>query len=183
MSELVAILLIQRDAFAFIERHHRHHDAPRGFKFAIVAMTAAQLERFRADASSTVVDYLFGVVTVGRPVARERQDGFTAEITRLCTDGVERKVTDRRGREHVLAVASFLEGRAVRCAFAMGYLRIGSYILRSERGTTVKAAGFRVVAEVKGRSWDTPSRRRVDRHPTEDKILYERGSNDHGHDD
>jgi hypothetical protein len=34
-------------------------------------------------------------------------------------------------------------------------------------------AGFKVVAEVRGRSWHTPSRPRVDSHPTEDKLRWE----------
>jgi hypothetical protein len=35
------------------------------------------------------------------------------------------------------------------------------------------SAGWRQIGEVKGRSWDTPSRRRTDKHPTEDKLLWE----------
>ena len=50
---------------------------------------------------------------------------------------------------------------------------ICTYILKSESGVSIKAAGWRLVGEVRGRSWDAPSRRRVDRHPTEDKLLWE----------
>jgi hypothetical protein len=54
-----------------------------------------------------------------------------------------------------------------------GTKRIGTYILASEPGTSLKAANWRLVGEVKGRSWDTPSRPRVDKHPTQDKLRFE----------
>lgn len=37
-------------------------------------------------------------------------------------------------------------------------------------GAGARAAGYRFLWRVKGRSWDTPSRPRVDKHPTEDKV-------------
>jgi hypothetical protein len=133
------------DAAAFVAEHHRHHTPPQGHLFSIAAYEGERL---------------CGVVIVGRPVSRHRQDGLTAEVTRLCTDGTK-------------DACSFLYGRAVRAALALGYRRIGTYTLKSEPGTSLRAAGWRVVAEIKGRSWDTPSRRRTDKHPTADKLLWE----------
>lgn len=40
-------------------------------------------------------------------------------------------------------------------------------------GTSLRAAGWRLVAEVDGRSWSCPSRPRVDQHPTQDKLRWE----------
>lgn len=51
--------------------------------------------------------------------------------------------------------------------------RVGTYILKSEPGTSLKAAGWRLIGEVRGRSWSAPSRPRVDKHPTQDKLLFE----------
>lgn len=133
------------DAAAFVSEHHRHNTPPVGHRFSIAAYEG---------------DRLCGVVIVGRPVARGRQDGRTVEITRLCTDGTRN-------------ACSFLYGRAARAALALGWTRIGTYTLKSEPGTSLKAAGWTVIAEVKGRSWDTPSRRRTDKHPVEDKLLWE----------
>jgi hypothetical protein len=42
----------------------------------------------------------------------------------------------------------------------MGYVRLGTYILASEPGTSLLAAGFRLVHTTKGGRWDTPARRR-----------------------
>ena len=130
----------------FIAEHHRHHRPVIGHKFSLGVEDDNEQLR--------------GVATVGRPVARGRDDGFTLEVTRLATDGCEN-------------ACSALYSAAWRAAKAMGYLRLGTYILASENGTSLRAAGFRFVHEVRGRSWDTPSRRRGDRHPTEDKQLWE----------
>lgn len=102
-----------------------------------------------------------GVAIVGRPVARSLDDGVTAEVTRLCTDGAP-------------GACSFLYGAAARAAFALGFKRIGTYILKAESGASLVGAGWRLIHETRGRSWDTPSRPRVDRHPTQDKLRFER---------
>jgi hypothetical protein len=60
-----------------------------------------------------------------------------------------------------------------RAARALGYRRLGTYILKSETGISLQAAGWRVVGEVAGRSWHCESRPRVDRHPRQDKIRWE----------
>jgi hypothetical protein len=133
------------EANAFVEKHHRHHKPVVGHKFSIGAALG---------------DLIVGVVIVGRPVARGRDDGVTLEVARLATDGAKN-------------ACSFLYGAAARAAFALGYKRIGTYILASEPGTTLKAAGWRLIGEVRGRSWDCQSRPRVDKHPMQDKLLWE----------
>lgn len=134
------------DAAAFVRFHHRHHTPPVGHKFSLAAMDGEQM---------------VGVVIVGRPVARGRDDGLTLEVTRLCTTGHRN-------------ACSFLYGAAARATFALGYRRIGTYILASEPGTTLKAAGWKLIGEVRGRSWSCPSRPRKDKHPTQGKLLFER---------
>lgn len=134
------------EANAFVARHHRHHGPVVGHLFSVGAAEG---------------DRIVGVVIVGRPVARMRDDGITAEVTRLCTDGSP-------------GACSFLYGAAARAAFALGFKRIGTYILASEPGMSLTAAGWRLIGEVRGRSWSAPSRPRVDKHPTQDKLLFER---------
>lgn len=144
--KLRAVPLDFADAADFVREHHRHHTPPVGHKFSIGA----------ADG-----DNLVGVVIVGRPVARRRDDGRTLEVTRLCTVG------------HPNA-CSFLYGAAARAAFALGYSRIGTYILKREPGTSLVAAGWKCIAETPGKSWSVPSRPRDDKHPIEPKLLFER---------
>lgn len=145
MTKLVAVPLELDEANAFILRLHRHHGAVVGHKFSIGAALG---------------DAIVGVAIVGRPVARMRDDGLTLEVTRLCSDGTRN-------------ACSFLYGASARAAFALGYKRIGTYILASENGASVKAAGWRMIGMAGGGSWSRSDRPRVDKHPTQGKLLFE----------
>jgi hypothetical protein len=142
---LIHIRIGLDEANAFVTKHHRHHRPVVGHLFSLGAALDEQI---------------VGVVIVGRPVSRMRDDGETAEVTRLCTDGTKN-------------ACSFLYGAASRAAFALGFRRIGTYILASEPGTSLTGAGWRMVGEVAGRSWSCPSRPRVDKHPLQGKLLFE----------
>ena len=135
------------EARAFVDMHHRHHPAPVGGLFS-VGVTC--------DGTNVV-----GVAIVGRPVARKLDGGYTAEVTRLCV------------LEGYNNACSMLYGACWRAAKALGYRKLITYTLKSESGTSLKAAGWKVVGEVKGRSWSTPSRPRVDKHPLQDKLKWE----------
>jgi hypothetical protein len=145
MSAFAKIAIGLDEANAFVAAHHRHHRKVVGHKFSIAAVHDAKI---------------VGVVIVGRPVSRVRDDGRTLEVTRLCTDGTKN-------------ACSFLYGAAAKAAFALGYARIGTYILASEPGTSLTAAGWRCLGQTAGGSWTTPSRPRVDTHPLEPKLLFE----------
>jgi hypothetical protein len=132
----------------FVRRHHRHHAPVQGCKFAIGAV----------DETGT----LRGVAITGRPVARLLDDGHTAEVTRLCTDGV------RNG-------CSFLYAAAARVARAMGYVKILTYILESEDGVSLRASGWTYGGVCGGGGWDRPNRKRTDKAPTcKKKLFYKR---------
>lgn len=146
MKELELVPLDLNSANEFVDRFHRHHKTVVGHKFSLGAVRNGDV---------------CGVAIIGRPVARGRDDGWTLEVTRLASDGSKN-------------VCSFLYGAAARAAFALGYRRIGTYILASEPGTTLDAAGWRQIGEVRGRSWSCQSRPRIDKHPTLDKLLFER---------
>jgi hypothetical protein len=136
------------EAQAFVDQHHRHHKAPRGALFA-VAITAPLIS-----------EQVVGVAICGRPVSRELADGYTIEVTRCCTDGTKN-------------ACSALYGACRRAALALGYRRVITYTLASEPGSSLRGAGFRVVADVRGRSWSCKSRPRVDKHPLQDKLRWE----------
>jgi hypothetical protein len=104
-----------------------------------------------------------GVVIVGRPVSRHRDDGLTLEVTRLCTDGTRN-------------ACSFLYGKAAKAAFAMGYRRIGTYTLPDEGGASLRAAGWTLIGETPGKSWSVPSRPRVDRHELGQRDIWEKSA-------
>lgn len=146
MKKLSLMPIDLESANAFVAKHHRHHKPVVGHKFSLAAVKEGSV---------------VGVAIVGRPVARGRDDGATLEVTRLATDGAAN-------------ACSFLYGAAAKAAFALGYLRIGTYILASEPGTSLTAAGWRQIGEVKGRTWSCETRPRVDKHPLQDKLLFER---------
>jgi hypothetical protein len=149
--------MLWRAAKAFVQEHHRHHEPPTGHLFSIAAVRDGQVR---------------GVVIVGRPTPKAFQDGVSCEVTRLCVLDGEPSVIGRDGTEHQPAICSFLYNCAKRAAMALGYHRIGTYTLKREPGTSLVAARWVPIAEVRGRSWDTPTRRRNDRHPTDDKIFW-----------
>lgn len=143
---MILVPVSLKEANAFVDDLHRHHKKVQGHKFSIGVKKDGKL---------------VGVCIVGRPVARSLDNGTRLEITRLCTDGTKN-------------ACSFLYGAAARAAWALGYSVIGTYILSSENGSSLKASGYKFVHVTKGRSWSCPSRPRTDKHPTVDKELWEK---------
>lgn len=144
-DRLLTVPLDLKEANAFVSRHHRHHSTVAGHKFSIGAALGNRI---------------VGVAIVGRPVSRMRDDGVTLEVTRLCCDGTRN-------------ACSFLLGACRRACFALGYKRLGTYTLNSEPGASLRAAGWRLVGEVRGGTWNRSSRPRVDTHPMQAKLLWE----------
>lgn len=124
-----------RAASAFVRQHHRHNKPPRGHKFSI---------------SVWIGDLLVGVAQIGRPVSRHLDDGLTFEVNRTCT------LPDRArlSNGHVDGANSKLYGAAWRASRAMGYRRGITYTQGDEDGRSLRAAGWRKVAELDARgSW------------------------------
>ncbi len=134
------------EANAFIEQHHRHHGPLRFHKFSLAVVDNAGVMR--------------GVAVVGRPVSRALDDGWTLEVSRLATDGV------RNG-------CSMLYGACRRATFALGYRRLITYVLNTEPGTSLRAAGWTCAGEIRGKPWNSPGRPRVDKHPIQNRFRWE----------
>ena len=146
MNNLILQPISLKEARCFVDLYHRHHKAPQGGKYAIGL----------SDGTEVV-----GVAIVGRPVARMSDDGWTAEVTRLCV---------KDGHKNA---ASMLYQACWRAARAMGYRRLITYILQSEPGTSLRGAGWRLIGEAGGGTWNRKGRPRVDTHPLEQKALWE----------
>lgn len=132
-----------QEACEFIKRNHSHHKPPVGWKFGIAVN----------DGKAIV-----GIVTVGRPVSRRLDNGYTLEVTRCCTDETK-------------CAGSKLYAAAWRAAKALGFKRLITYTLKTETGTSLRAAGWKVIYETKGGSRNEHSRPRIDKHPIEQKKL------------
>lgn len=131
-----------KDANSFVNALHRHHPPVYRDKFRIACITGD--------------GRLCGVIQAARPVSRILDDGETIEIVRCCTDGTRN-------------ACSFLYSRMARISKEMGYKKIITYILDSESGTSLKAAGWHMEAKIKGHAWDCKSRPRNTKAPTCDK--------------
>jgi hypothetical protein len=121
-----------RAARAYVQRVHRHHEAPRGHKFSV----GLQLG-----------DQLVGVAMAGRPVSRHLDNGLTLEVNRTCTDGTAN-------------ANSMLYGACRRTAWGMGYRRLITYTQTGESGASLHASGFIKVKDLPKRgSWADSSQK------------------------
>lgn len=122
---LAVVPMTLREANDFVENFHRHNGrtSRNGGKFAIGAMWAGEL---------------VGVAIVGNPISATFMDGLTAEVLRTC---VKPEAPDN--------VNSFLYGACWRVWRAMGGIRILTYTLQTESGSSLKGAGWKIIGEVR----------------------------------
>jgi hypothetical protein len=132
------------EANAYVRMHHRHHGGVAGHRFIV-----------GAEAEGEII----GVAIVGRPRARLIDQYAHAEVSRLCSAGADN-------------VCSFLYARASRIAREMGFDSIFTAILASEKGVSLRAAGWSFVYLTRGGSQDRPGRRRRDLSPIEPKQIW-----------
>jgi len=137
------------EANEFVRRYHRHHQPMKiGYFFAVAV--ADEVSKIR------------GIAIIGRPVARVLEDGWTAEVRRVATDGCQN-------------ACSALYASAWRAARALGYKKLITYTLPSEGGASLRGAGWKCIGECGGGTWNRPGcgRPRVDMHPTQVKLRWE----------
>jgi hypothetical protein len=135
----------------FILEHHRHHQPVIGHVFSIGVKDANRVR---------------GYAIVGRPVSRHLDDGNTLEVLRVATDGSRNACSKLYGGVRKKA-------KQLNRAESKAYRKIITYTLSgAEPGASLRAAGFKIERITAGGSWDTPSRPRVDRHPTGEKIRW-----------
>jgi hypothetical protein len=125
---------------------HRHHQPVKFHLFSI---------------GCTTDTHLVGAAICMRPVVWQHDDGSLIEVARLATDGTPN-------------ACSCLYAACARHARSLGYSRIRTYILDCEPGTSLRAAGWQLVAKTRPGSRSRPSRPRVDKHPLCVKQRWER---------
>lgn len=135
-----------KEACEYIDSVHRHYKAPHGHKFSLSLIDEE--------------DNIHGVLMCGRPVNRNLDDYDTLEITRLATDGTKN-------------ACSLLYNACKRAAFNMGYLKVVTYILESELGTSLIASGWKKVCDTRYKSWDHAERKRNETNLQCSKQRYE----------
>lgn len=105
---------------------HRHHKPVVGHRFSIAVRDGKKV---------------YGAAIVGRPVSRALPQYEIAEVTRLVTNGHKN-------------ACSVLYAACARIAKEMGFLKIQTYILENEPGTSLLAAGWEFDAWTTGGDWN-----------------------------
>ena len=141
------IPLTLKQANKFIADNHRHHKKVISHRFSI---------GLKFD------EELIGICVVGRPVSRGFDPYNIAEVTRLCV------------LENYPNACSKLYSCAARICKEMGFLKIITYILNTEPGTSLLASGWNKTGETQGGSWSSTKRPRIDKHPIIPKYRYEK---------
>jgi hypothetical protein len=106
-----------RELNELVEKWHRHHKRVQGHRFSIGVMD---------NKTGNIV----GGCSVGRPVARKINPKEVLEVTRLVTNGHKN-------------ACSILYAAAARVGRELGYKKIQTYILQSETGHSLVAAGWK----------------------------------------
>ena len=145
MSDFAVIPMSIKTANKFIDAHHRTHKPIQGGLFAIAICRTGE-------------SIPCAVAVVGRP-CRKLDDGFTAEVTRVATDGTTN-------------ANSKIYGLCRRVAFILGYRKFTTLSLTSESGATFRGIGMSGPQKTKGGSWNRPSRPRQDKSSTAPKLRW-----------
>jgi len=109
---------------------HRHHKPVQGHRFSIGVEHGGKI---------------VGGASIGRPTARMTNQREVLEVTRLVTDGTKN-------------ACSALYAAAARVGRELGYQHIQTFILDSEPGTSLIAAGWKFDGESKGGDWTRESK-------------------------
>jgi len=131
--KLRCVPLTLKQANRLVGDWHRHHPLEIGHRWSI---------------GVTVDGSLVGAAIVGRPKARLAPQYSIAEVTRLVTNCTPN-------------ACSKLYSACARAAEAMGFDEIQTFLLLTESGVSVLAAGWQKDSEpTDGGKWDRPNRAR-----------------------
>lgn len=136
--------LTLEQANLLVEQLHRHHKPATGHRFSIGAFDG---------------DTLVGACIVGRPVAHKTPQYLVAEVSRLVTNGHRN-------------ACSFLYAKAAQTADGYGFWKIQTFILASESGASLKAAGWTDEGLAGGLEWNGEGKNNT--HPAEMKHRWAR---------
>jgi hypothetical protein len=124
---LRVVPLTFRQANSLVGLWHRHHKPVQGYRFALGVVDELGVVR--------------GCAIAGRPVARlSGRPEAVLEVTRVATDGVPNG-------------CSMLLGACARVGKSMGFEKIQTYTLSEEGGSSLRGAGWVLVAQSPGGQW------------------------------
>jgi hypothetical protein len=139
----------QDEAFAFVDKWHRHHDAPAGWRWGVAVNDGQRI---------------VGVACVGRAVARGFCKEKVVEVNRLCLIPLDQGGVRNAG--------SKLLGACEAAALGRGILSVVSYIqAETENGSTYRAANWSPLYLTAGGDWSETRPRKAGEN-TGRKVCY-----------
>jgi len=145
-ARLKIVPLELKELNALVAQLHRHHQPVQGHRFSIGCIDEAN-------------GILVGGASVGRPVSSSTSPKEVLEVTRLVTNGTSN-------------ACSCLYSAAARAGKELGYKKIQTFILESEPGVSLIAAGWKLDGVSSGHSWDHAKRKRRTDQPIGPKSRY-----------
>ena len=144
--KLFPVPLELREANQAIEVWHRHHHPTKFHRFSVGCVDEDGVLR--------------GAAVVHKPVSRGYNPKEVLEVARVATDGTPN-------------ACSILYGASAKVAKALGYLRIQTYTLPSESGSSLRAVGWVCEGHAGGGVWKrSDGKPRRDDQPTEVKLRW-----------
>jgi hypothetical protein len=132
----VIVPLTLAQANALVAEWHRHHRPIPSHRFSI-GLT---------DSEGRVI----GAAIMQRPASASSDQYLTLEVARLVVD----PNLPPRADGHANAACSRLYGACARIAKEMGFLTVQTFILDTEPGTSLKAAGWTLDGRTQPSGWD-----------------------------
>lgn len=129
-------------ANAFVKAHHRHNGSVAGHKISIGLALNGDL---------------IGVAIIGRPVNKTLDDGHTLEVRRVCV------------LEGHPGACSKLYARAKQIGQLLGYKKVITYTLLTEKQSSLLAVGATLERTFKGHTWQSKRNTKKDQ-----KVYLER---------
>jgi len=145
--KLYPVPLELREANDAIAKWHRHHKPTNWHRFSVGCVDEEGV--------------LHGVAVIHKPVARlAGHPRDILEVSRVATDGTPN-------------ACSILYGASAKVAKALGYLKIQTYTLPSESGSSLRAAGWVCEGKAGGGQWrHTDGKPRRTDQPVEKKLRW-----------
>jgi len=132
-----------------IEEYHRHSGRVTGHRFSVACY----------DLNPNGGVRHLGVAVVGRPVSKEFDFQYTAELNRLCVIPSEEIIKRYGGPAPSNNIHSFIYGHCARAWFEMGGVEMITYTRITENGSSLRASGAIFDGTRKPGNWNSRSKK------------------------
>lgn len=162
IAGIIITLILCYELISMLTERNNLHDVDTWmfFKYFVKMWIAVYLVSHTFDIAMAVFDIGQSVVNSSSGIIRGNTAIDTLEVNRLCTDGTPN-------------ACSILYAAAYRAARAMGYNKVITYILDTENGSSLKAAGYICEGRAGGLEWNgAKAPKQADQYPRQMKTRW-----------